>query len=787
MFISMNWIKDFVDLKDDEILPLINKFTLKTAEVEGIEEKGKDTKGIVIAQIKSVENHPDSDHLHLLKVDAGQNELVDIVCGAPNVRVGMKTALATEGGYVQGHKITAAKLRGYVSHGMCCSGKELGVSDDHSGILDLETDLPNGTDINELIPINDIIFEVDNKSLTNRPDLWCHYGIARELASHANKPLKPLTKVDLDVYNNLEEVKIEVNCENLLRYTAIKINNITQKHTPYYMQTRLFYCGMRSINLLADLTNYIMLEIGQPMHAFDGDKVTQIEVENAKEGEEFVTLDGQTRILSQNDIMIKSKGENVCIGGVMGGLDSEIVDDSKNLLLESATFDCASIRKTANRLGLRSEASNRYEKSLDPVTTKIATARFIKLLQEIDEKIEVVSKFSDKFPKPYPEIKIEIELDYINSYIGVELTSEFVKNTLESIDFKVEMKDEKTFQVLVPSFRATKDVSIKADLVEEIARLYGYDNIVSKPLSFDISAQELDPQIKHTYEIKDILASNGLTEIYSYIWKDKKQNEKLNIVEKTGLKVTNSALFDEIRTELLPTILSCVDQNVKNYADIKIFEIAHVADGIVDGVANERVKLAIAIASQQKDEKTIYFEAKKLLEIISKKYNLNIEYQTKTVEKSYVHPFNNAKILIDNEEIGLIGLVHPKTTKSMDSKIKVAVVEVDMNLLLSKTNSKAKYNPISIYQPVNLDLNFLQDKNKDYSNIEKVLKSFKTDLDMEIALKDIYTDQSLGNQISYTFAIKIVSYEHTLTSEEINKFIEDIVAFAKQYDIILRS
>lgn len=786
MYISINWIKEFVDLDGIDILNLINKFTLKTAEVEGIEEKGKNTNNVFLGEILSVENHPNSDHLHLLKVDVGEKGVFDIVCGAKNVRVGMKTAVALIGGEVQGNKIEKVSLRGVESYGMCCSGKELGISDDNEGILDIVTTKNNGVDINEIYPIKDIIFEIDNKSLTNRPDLWCHYGIAREIASHANRPLKRLEKLDLSEFDNLQEVEIEVDCDNLLRYTAIKVENVTEKLTPYYMQTRLYYCGMRSLNLLADLTNYIMLEVGQPMHAFDGDKVKKIEVGYAKDKEEFITLDNQKRILNSSDIMIKSNGENVCIAGVMGGLDSEIVDTTTSLLLESAVFDATSIRKTANRLSLRSEASNRYEKSLDPENTVNATSRFLYLLKNIDKDVKIVSKFSDNYPKPYDKININISIDYINGYIGENLSQEWCKSVLESIGFKVTILDDKNMSIDVPSYRATKDISIQADIVEEVARLYGYDNITAKPLKFSIEANELNPMIKNEYKVKDIMALKGFSEIYTYIWKNKKENERLGIQENEGVRVVNSTLFNEIRNSLTPTMLQCIDENSKSFDDIKIFEIARAVDGIINGKANEQKKFAYAISSLTKKPQELYIEAKEVLETLAKEFNIKLEYKPKTANKNYLHPLNNAEILLNGKVIGFMGIVHPCTTNIISQKIAISVVEINIREFLSLATSKSKYYPVSVYQPVKLDFNFMISNDLYYGDIEKIFNNYKTNLNYSYKLIDVYRHKLLGDKCSYTISVTIVANDHTLTGEEISAFHSDFINYCEKNNFELR-
>lgn len=350
MFLSMNWISDFVDLSGLDKMELIRKFSLSTAEVENeIFMKGSDFSGIVVAEIKSVEDHPKSEKLHLLKVDIGAEELVDVVCGAPNVRVGMKTAFAKVGAKIGEIEIAPRPLAGFMSNGMCCSEKEIGISDDNSGIMDITDDVKNGTDLKDIYEIDDIVFEVDNKSLTNRPDLWGHYGIAREFASLAGRELKPLPQVDLTQYNNLPKIDLKIEDDLCQRYSCLQVANITKNVSPVNMRIRLYYCGMRGINLLADLTNYLMLEMGQPMHAFDSRKVEKIRIKRFDKPFTFRTLDGIDRNIDENTLMICNGDNPVAIAGIMGGLDSEIVEDTTTLTLESATFNAASIRKSTVR------------------------------------------------------------------------------------------------------------------------------------------------------------------------------------------------------------------------------------------------------------------------------------------------------------------------------------------------------------------------------------------------------------------------------------------------------
>ncbi|MDE6124874.1 MAG: phenylalanine--tRNA ligase subunit beta, partial [Eubacterium sp.] len=305
MFLSMNWISDFVDFTGLDKVKLINQFSLSTAEVENeIFFKGSDISGIVVAEIKSVLPHPESKKLHLLKVDTGKDELTDVVCGAPNAREGMKTAFAQVGAHIGDIEITPRKLAGYTSNGMCCSEKEIGISDDNSGIMEITDDVANGTDLKDIYEIDDIIFEVDNKSLTNRPDLWGHYGIAREFAALAGRPFKPLDTADLAKYGNLPKVDMKIEDPLCQRYSCLQVENINRSVSPVNMRIRLFYCGMRAINFLADLTNYLMLEMGQPMHAFDSRKVEKIRIKRFEKPFEFQTLDGVERHIDENTLMI---------------------------------------------------------------------------------------------------------------------------------------------------------------------------------------------------------------------------------------------------------------------------------------------------------------------------------------------------------------------------------------------------------------------------------------------------------------------------------------------------
>ncbi|MBR5240131.1 MAG: phenylalanine--tRNA ligase subunit beta, partial [Clostridia bacterium] len=621
MILSMNWISDFVDLSGLDKLDLIAKFSLSTAEVENdIYQKGSDLSGIVVAEIKSVEDHPESKKLHLLKVDIGEAELVDVVCGAPNVRVGMKTAFAKLGAQIGDITITPRKLAGYTSNGMCCSEKELGLSDENAGIMDITEDVALGTDLKELYQIDDIIFEVDNKSLTNRPDLWGHYGIAREFAAIAGRELKPLPVADLAAYSNLPKVDLKIEDPLCQRYSCLQFGNITKHVSPMNMRIRLFYCGMRGLNFLADLTNYLMLEMGQPMHAFDSRKVEKIRIKRFDKPFKFQTLDGVERDIDEDTLMICNDNTPVAIAGIMGGLDSEIVESTSTLTLESATFDATSIRKSTVRLAHRTDASMRYEKCLDPEMTTVAIARFVKLLTEIDPSATVTSSLTDEYPYHYDTINLSFEKAFVDKYTGINIDNATIEKTLKALGFGVTVNGD-TFNVTVPSWRATKDVTMKADIIEEITRIYGYDNFdintAAVPLYPVRAAQEKSDEDR----IKDILVKRySMHELHSYVWAYYDEYKALGLEVEDNINLVSSVNpnIKTIRKSIVPTQLCQVKSNTAYAPDFKVFEIGRVVEGLKDdGLCNERKKLCITLYSKTKEMETLYFELRDILAVVA--------------------------------------------------------------------------------------------------------------------------------------------------------------------------
>ncbi len=786
MILSMNWISDFVDLSGLDKLDLIAKFSLSTAEVENdIYQKGSDLSGIVVAEIKSVEDHPESKKLHLLKVDIGESELVDVVCGAPNVRVGMKTAFAKLGAQIGEITITPRKLAGYTSNGMCCSEKELGLSDNNDGIMDIKEDVANGTDLKSIYEIDDIIFEVDNKSLTNRPDLWGHYGIAREFAAIAGRELKPLPVADLTAYANLPKVDLKIEDPLCQRYSCLQFSNISKHVSPMNMRIRLYYCGMRGLNFLADLTNYLMLEMGQPMHAFDSRKVEKIRIKRFDKPFKFQTLDGIERDIDEDTLMICNGDTPVAIAGIMGGLDSEIVESTSTLTLESATFDATSIRKSTVRLAHRTDASMRYEKCLDPEMTTVAIARFVKLLTEIDPEATVVSSLTDEYPYHYDTVSLSFTKAFVDKYTGIDIDCSTIETTLKALGFDVNVQGD-TFNVTVPSWRATKDVTMKADIIEEITRIYGYDNFdintAAVPLYPVRAAQEKSDEDR----IKDILVKRySMHELHSYVWAYYDEYKALGIEVEDNINLVSSVNpnIKTIRKSIVPTQLCQVKYNTGYSTDFKVFEIGRVVEGLKeDGLCNERKKLCITLYSKTKEMEALYFELRDILAVVCDDLkHESLSFQAKEATHSYQHPKNLNAIICGEKELGEMGIVNATVSKKIDKKANICYAEIDVTDFADIKNKSISYQEASKFPEIEIDLSFVSET---YQPIATAITNANCPLIKNVKVVDTYTDET-GKSI--TLRILFSHPERTLTKEEVLQVVNGIVAELDTQNIKLKN
>ena len=785
MYISLNWIKDFVSLDGLDVNDIANKFTLSCAEVEDVIYKGNNISGIITAKIEKVENHPNSKKLHILQVNTGK-ETVQVVCGAPNVREGMVTAFAQVGAKIGDITIGKATLAGVDSYGMCCSGKELDITDDNSGIMDLGDSTKLGVDLKKLLPIEDILIEVDNKSLTNRPDMWGHYGIAREIAAITGRKLGEY-QVDTTDYSKLPTLNVKVESKSCNRYSALRVENITKNVSPLTMQIRLYYCGMRAISLLADITNYIMLELGQPMHSFDGKKVESIVVRDVEKDTPFTTLDGTDRVLPAGTMVIDLNSEIGAVAGIMGGLSSEIESDTTSTFLESANFDCVKVRKSATALGLRSESSARYEKSLDPEMTETALRRYVKILSDIDSGAKVVSSLTDVYVNRYPHIRIEVEKSYIDRYAGIEISKERMLEILVSLGFGVETKGD-TFVIDVPTWRATKDISIKADIVEEITRVYGYDNIEARPNAQPVTLNRLGLDIVRDYDIKYALADRyNMHEIHSYIWEDAITNKSLGIETESYIHLVNSLQKDndDIRSSMLPTIIRAVANNKRYASEYGLFEIGHIVTGMADNLAIEEQSLGLGWVT--KDYQSGLRNAQNCLQYLFE-YVLKLPVKfvvANNNKKNYLAPKNYYNLVVDGAVVGELGMVTPVVQHKIAKDTYTIVAQVNMTKVNAFAPVNYKVEQVSKYPVTTLDFNFVLAQDEVYGKIENVAHTIKTDLSYKVELLDIFANKE-DNTNSYTIRYYVTSMDHTLSSAEIETFHKTVIDTFEKNNIKLK-
>ena len=787
MFLSMNWIKDFVDLSGLDDLKLINQFSLSTAEVENdIQFKGSDVSGIVVAEIKSVENHPESKKLHLLKVDIGESDLVDVVCGAPNVKVGMKTAFAKVGARIGEIEIAPRPLAGFMSYGMCCSESEIGISDDHSGIMEITDDVANGTDLKEIYAIDDIIFEVDNKSLTNRPDLWSHYGIAREFAAIAQRALKPLSFADLKAYDHLPKVDMKIEDPLCYRYSCLQFENISRNVSPVDMRIRLYYCGMRAINFLADMTNYLMLEMGQPMHAFDSRKVENIRIKRFENEFDFQTLDGVERHIDPDTLMICNGDTPVAIAGIMGGLDSEIVEDTHTLTLESATFDAASIRKSTVRLSHRTDASMRYEKSLDPELTTAAIARFVFLLEKYDSAVKVVSSLTDEYVYHYPTVRLGFDKAYVDKYTGIEISNDTIVNTLTRLGFAVQNTGD-DFTVEVPSWRATKDVTIKADIIEEITRIYGYDNFEIHTASAPLFPTRPEPVKKDEDNVKDILVKHfNLHELHSYVWNYADELKELGVKNEGVIKLMNASNpnIETIRKTMIPTQLCQIKSNLGYANDFGIFEVGRVVTGMdADNLCIEEKHLGVTLYQKGMNLRDLYFRMKTILEtLVDELKHKKVSFEKIKPEFDFEHPVNLNAVIVDGVCIGKIGMIHPSVMKKLDKRAAVVFAEIDMDKFAAVENDSIHYIEPGKFPGIEIDLSFLTSR---FAPIAAAIDMAKKTCDLirDVDVIDIY---DAGDDSSIAVRLTFSDNTRTLTREEVTSVTDKIIADLENVGILLK-
>lgn len=774
MKLSTNFLKDYVDITVDA-KTLAEDMTKVGNEYEEVKKLLPAT-NLTIGKVLECENHPDSDHLHVCKVDIG-SEILNIVCGAPNVRKGLKVIVALPGAELPGG-ITIKKgiIRGQESNGMLCSLEELGLEHkflpevDKTGIHELPEDAIIGEEPIKYMGLDDEV--IDFELTANRGDLLSILGMAYEVAAIYGKEVKPI-----DLKYNEEDEKIDdsfsvdVKTENCTIFLAKKIKNVKIIESPDFIKNRLIASGIRPINNVVDISNYVMLEVGQPLHFYDLDKLgNHIVVRMAKDEEKLITLDGVERNLTSSDIVIANDMEAVGLAGVMGGLDTEIDENTKNILIEAAIFEPTKIRQTAKKI-LRSEASTRYEKGLDSNRTYMAVDRACKLLQDYADA-KIVSGIVKYDTTDKEDTKIDITFTNINNLLGMKLSNNEILTVFDKLGFTY-VVNENNIQVSVPKRRI--DISIKEDLVEEVGRIHGVDNLIGKVPKLSGRPGHLDNKIR---AIRNKMISLGLNETLTYILINDKEvkNYTLDEFEEVRLQSPMSEDKNTLRYSMIPSMVKIYEyNNARNNSDISIFEIGK---GFYkkQGEYGEELKLSVLMSgtyfkgvgiTEKVNFYTIKGIAEEILDYLG--YEGRYSFVNNEFAKEF-HPGQTAEISVNGDSVGIVGKVHPNILKD------VYVMEINLSKLLEKRVGKMKYKEFSKFPGIKKDLAIVVDTNITSKNVEEVIKKAGGALLTKIEIFDIYKGANIGeNKKSLAYSLNFEDKTKTLTDEEINKAIENIV------------
>ena len=782
MKLSTNFLKDYVDI-DVDLHTLAEDMTKVGNEYDSAENLINAT-NLVIGEVLECEMHPDSDHLHVCKVNI-KDEVLQIVCGAPNVRKGLKVIVALPGAKLPGGiTINKSMKRGVESNGMLCSIAELGIeskflsAEDKEGIHELPSDAPIGEDPIKFMGMDDGVIDFDLTA--NRGDLLSVLGMAYEIGAIYDKKVK---EPDLSHGQNEENIndsfKLKIDTDNCTMFLAKKVKNVQIKESPAFIKNRLIASGIRPINNVVDISNYVMIELGQPLHFYDADKLQGcLEVRMAEEGEKLTTLDNIERTLTTDDIVISNGKEAIGLAGVMGGLDTEITENTKNVIIETAIFNSVRVRKTAQKI-LRSEASNRFEKGLDPNRTYMAAERAVKLLEEYAGGT-VVGGTVEYNKEDMSDKEIEITYRKINDILGAKISNQDILEVFRKLGFKTNEDGEK-ITVIVPKRRL--DISIKEDLIEEVGRIYGVDNIESKVPVMPIKTGSYDSTIR---EIRHKMINLGLNETLSYVLVNEKEAKNYagydmkSTEEIEGIKLL-APLTEErstLRCSIIPSLYKIYEYNVAHYnKDVSIFEIGKSFYKKGEEY-NEENKIACLMTgnyycginnNKQVDFYIIKGIAEELLDFLG--YGGRYSFIVKENMPKELHPGQSALISVNNDIVGVIGKVHPQITKEA-----VYVMEINLDKLLSKKTGKMKYKEISKYPTVKKDIAILADKNIEASQIAMQIKKAAGSLLISSEVFDLYTGKGIPEgKKSLAYSLTFGSNDRTLTDEEINEILNKII------------
>ena len=793
MLLPIKWLKDYVDI-DEDVRKIADEITLTGSHVESIIDRSENLSKIVVGKIEKIEKHPDADKLVVCSINIG-DEIIQIVTGAKNVFEGAVVPVALSGSHIAGGvKIKKGKLRGVESNGMLCSLGELGLDvsvipkESRDGIYIFKEEFPLGSSAIEALDLDKEIIELE--ITPNRPDCLSIIGMARETAATFNTKLKTKdivvnNEVD-DIKNYFDEVKLET--KNCTRFYGRVIKDVTIKDSPQWLKNYLISAGVRPINNIVDLTNFVMLEYGQPLHAYDLDflKTKKIVVRDGRDGENIVTLDNETREINSGDILI-TDGENIIgLGGIMGALNSEVVQETKTVFIEGANFDSDKIRSTSKRMGLRTEASSRFEKGISMNTPKLAVNRVCQLAEEIGAGVVIKGDFDNLDNEPTRKI-IKLRTNKANSLIGFDLTTEELSNILNRLEIETEI-DGDVIIATIPDFRL--DLEIEEDLIEEIARIYGFHNIVPKPLEGSITVGGRSELRNLEERVKKVLLGFGFNEFMTYSFVSPSNFDKLNLEiddkRREVVKLINplGEEYSIMRTTLVSNMLEVLSKNEHRGNDSVLgFEFGNTFTKNETELPNENLKLAIGYY----DVGDFYF----LKEVIEKAFWTIgiIDLRYKRANETFLHPGRSAEIYINDDYIGVFGEVHPNVLNNFEIKKKSYVAEIDFEKLLKYSISNYLYKDLPKFPSMKRDLAIVVDRDFESYSIEEIARKHGLNLLEDFKVFDVYTGTNIGdNKKSIAFSMTFRASDRTLVDEEVNLITEKVLKeLEEKFDAKLRA
>ena len=811
MKVSLNWIRDYVQLPADaDLKKLAYDLTMSTVEVEDTIELAKQFDHMVVGVINTIEQHPNADKLRVCMTDIG-GRVESIVCGGSNLREGMKVAVALPGSVCRWHgegepvEIKKSKLRGVDSYGKICGAVEIGLADlfptkEEAHILDLsDFDASAGTPLADALDLNDIILEIDNKSMTNRPDLWGHYGIAREIAALYDLPMKEFPHFDRNVANTAGfHVTVE-DAERCPRMTGTQIENVCVKPAPYWMQVRIWKTGMRPINALVDITNYVMLATGQPSHAYDSDHIAgHIIVRRAKAGETLTLLNGKELPLSTDDLTIADDAGIVGLAGVMGGAKDSILPTTSKVILEIANFQAAGIRRTALRYDNRTEASARYEKAIDPERCDQAFDLSMQLLGQLYPEMKVTG-LVDEYPRHLKQAEIDVPLSWLERRLGKRLPPEEIRHKMELLGYGISF-DGDNMHVVVPTWRSTGDVSIQADIMEEVARMYGYENFEAEPITttFDGAINQLDKDLER--RIKEYLAIRcGMQEIFTYPWMEESYaNAVLQSTEGIlSLSTPPSPAERFVRSSLLPNLCKAVVKNERYFDEFSIFETAQVFRDENytspydprEKLPSQRKNVAGAFVTTDKDITALFRKAKGVVEMMARYVHMETLTFRQTEKPVWADNVVWLNIYRGEEKVGDLALLSKKVSMACGIKnLNVMLFQLDQDSLVPLKSRTNTFTHMAEYPMTDYDISLLLDGSVQWKDVLQTVGGIKSELLHGASFVDEYRGKQVpAGKKSLTLRLSIGSKEKTLTSSEIEEVASNVLnKIAKRFGAELR-